>query len=828
MALQLASPGIQVREVDLTRGGIDNTINVKAGISAPFQKGPVNEIVTITNEKELVDIFGEPSSKVDDYQFEYWYACSNFLSYGGQLDVIRCGGGDLNNGNVAVGASAQADLVIENFDDYNNNHESATTWYWAAKNPGFWGQELKVVAIDAAADQRITGILTTSIPSTTFSTAQTGVATVGVGSTLIFLDSYTGINTSQTIEPVTGVIGENVTVVGLANTVGVAVTEGGEEVAGVLLSTASINAGAVTGQTLNFGEFVTSFDNFNIQAGYAVTQALDGTQIGIGTTSDANGYLKGVITGVGASYVDIKVTSYISGLGTATNVDYQENSLYEFKVGTGKQIGISSVTLGDVGILTGTAAKLDWYDQQNLMTSLADGGSDPVTVSWRSVLGKPRTNIYVSDRNGRFDGLNVAVIDLDGSITGNPGAILEKFGNLSKAADTEVSPNKSVYYKKYLAENSKYIYAGVSLVNATDTFHNTAPRVVGFQTATEVGLKGTAAGAWGQEAKDVVFNGLGNAGYVTKLGRDYQGVGSFNAPLGDVLTGYDVLADPVRSDIRFLLQGGASGTKEEEQAKANKLIAICEARKDCVAFISPNRDSVINVTSEREQLNNVLSFFAPVSSSSFAVLDAGYQYVYDRFNKKFAYMPCSNDVAGLCVRTDRDQFPWFSPAGTNRGSLNFAVKLAFNPGQDSRDRLYSNRINPIVSKTGAGICLFGDKTALAYESAFDRINVRRLFITIEQAIENAAQAQLFEINDVGTRSNFVNIVEPYLRDVQAKRGIYDFLVVCDDSNNTPDVIDRNEFIADIYVKPARSINFIGLTFVATRTGVAFSEIVGNV
>ena len=191
-------------------------------------------------------------------------------------------------------------------------------------------------------------------------------------------------------------------------------------------------------------------------------------------------------------------------------------------------------------------------------------------------------------------------------------------------------------------------------------------------------------------------------------------------------------------------------------------------------------------------------------------------------------MPCSNDVAGLCVRTDRDQFPWFSPAGTNRGSLNFAVKLAFNPGQASRDRLYSNRINPIISKTGAGICLFGDKTALAYESAFDRINVRRLFITIEQAIENAAQAQLFEINDAGTRSNFVNIVEPYLRDVKAKRGIYDFLVVCDDTNNTPDVIDRNEFIADIYVKPARSINFIGLTFVATRTGVAFSEIVGTV
>jgi len=191
-------------------------------------------------------------------------------------------------------------------------------------------------------------------------------------------------------------------------------------------------------------------------------------------------------------------------------------------------------------------------------------------------------------------------------------------------------------------------------------------------------------------------------------------------------------------------------------------------------------------------------------------------------------MPCSNDVAGLCVRTDRDQFPWFSPAGTSRGSLNFAVKLAFNPGQDARDRLYSNRINPIIASPGSGIILFGDKTGLAFESAFDRINVRRLFITIEKAIENAAKAQLFELNDAGTRSNFVNIVEPYLRDVQAKRGVTEFLVVCDETNNTPDVIDRNEFIADIYVKPARSINFIGLTFVATRTGVSFSEIVGTV
>ena len=288
------------------------------------------------------------------------------------------------------------------------------------------------------------------------------------------------------------------------------------------------------------------------------------------------------------------------------------------------------------------------------------------------------------------------------------------------------------------------------------------------------------------------------------------------------------MADKVNSDIRFLLQGGASKSISEEQAKAQKLISICEARKDCVAFISPNRDSVVNITTSATQLANVQGFFAPLASSSYAVFDSGYQYFYDRFNKKFNYMPLSSDIAGLCVRTDVDQFPWFSPAGTSRGSLAHAVKLAYNPGQADRDQLYSQRINPVISLPGSGITLFGDKTALAFSSAFDRINVRRLFITVEKAIEAAANAQLFELNDAGTRSNFVNIVEPFLRDVQSKRGVTDFLLVCDETNNTPDVIDRNEFVADIFLKPSRSINFIGLTFVATRTGVSFSEVVGTV
>jgi hypothetical protein len=731
MALQLASPGIRVREIDLTRGGVNATLNVAAGLAAPFKKGPVNEIVRIVNEKELVEVFGGPGAGLTDYHYESWYAASNFLSYGGQLDLVRSGGGELNNANSGVGIGSTI-VRVDNFDDYNNNHISDNSFYWAAKNPGSWAENVKVCVIDAAADQRISGILTTS---------------VGVGATII---------------------------------------------------------------------------SHGLQVGYAVTQELSGVSIGIGTTAAASGYLKGVITGVGASFVDVKVVSYVNN-GVETKVDYQPNSLYQF---TSQEIGISSSTLGDVGFMTGTKSPTDWYDQQNILTSVVDGGSDPTTISWRSVLPKPSTNSYVSERNGRNDGLNIVVIDAVGSVTGTVGSILEKFSNLSKAIDTEVSPQRSVYYKDYLALNSQYIYAGLSPVNSTDTYWGTRSRPSGFSSG--VTAITATAGSWGQDARDIIFSSIGNATYRLTGGKDYQGIGYFDAPLGDLLSAYDKFADPVNSDIRFLLQGSAHKSKEEEQAKANKLISICEVRKDCVAFISPNRDSVVNVLNASTQLSNILSFFTPLTSSSYVLFDSGYQYVYDRFNKRFVYIPCSNDVAGLCVRTDRDQFPWFSPAGSNRGSLNFAVKLAFNPGQDERDRLYSNRINPIIASSGAGIILFGDKTGLTFESAFDRINVRRLFITIEKAIENAARAQLFELNDAGTRSNFVNIVEPYLRDIQAKRGVTDFLVVCDETNNTPDVIDRNEFIADIYVKPARSINFIGLTFVATRTGVSFSEIVGTV
>ena len=300
------------------------------------------------------------------------------------------------------------------------------------------------------------------------------------------------------------------------------------------------------------------------------------------------------------------------------------------------------------------------------------------------------------------------------------------------------------------------------------------------------------------------------------------------ASLGNLITAYNLFSNADEVAVDYLIMGPGLGDKFESQAKANHLISIAGQRKDCMAVISPHRADVVDVTNSDTQTDNVLAFFSPLSSSSYAVFDTAYKYTYDRFNNKFVYIPCNADVAGLMCRTNIISYPWFSPAGQQRGILNNAIKLAYNPTKAQRDRLYPQRINSIINQPGVGVLLYGDKTALGYASAFDRINVRRLFLTIEKALQRAANAQLFELNDEITRANFKNIVEPYLRDVQAKRGLYGYLVVCDTSNNTPDVIDNNEFRADIYLKPAKSINYVTLTFVATRTGVSFEEVAGTV
>jgi hypothetical protein len=579
------------------------------------------------------------------------------------------------------------------------------------------------------------------------------------------------------------------------------------------------------------GVTTTNLSNLGAQVGYGITTAITSTAIaGVGTTTSFTGYLKGIITGVstdttnGSSTIDVKIVSRVSSAGTETSITYSEgNSVASFEQAD------TLYFVNNAGINTGLSASagaaagqvLDWYDQQTL-------GLTNSVIFWKSIAPKPATNAYSAARNGKNDAMHIAIVDDNGSVTGIQGNLLEKHVSVSKALDSisQVNSPQRIWYKNYLADFSQYLYAGYNPSQAEDAYHGTVPVATGFSTSFTKFT--TGQGLWGQNAQGITFSALGNVTYTLSAGVDYSAAGGMQADLGSISTAYDLFANKDEIQVDYLLNGPGLLGESESQAKANKLIAVAESRKDCVAVISPHRAGVVDLTNTDTQTDNVIRFFSPITSSSYAIFDSGYKYTYDRFNNTFRYIPCNGDIAGLMTRTNITGFPWFSPAGQQRGVLNNAIKLAYNPSKAQRDVLYTARVNAIVNQPGTGVLLFGDKTALSYPSAFDRINVRRLFLTVEQALERSAQAQLFELNDQTTRSNFVNIVEPYLRDVQAKRGIYDFIVICDESNNTPDVIDNNEFRADIFLKPTKSINYITLTFVATRTGVSFEEVAGSV
>jgi len=715
MPLNLASPGIVVREVDLTAGRVDPTSDAVGAIVAPFAQGPVNEPILVTNEQELLNTFGSPYSV--DKHYESWMVASSFLAYGGSLQVVRSDDSDLKN---AFNGSSGTAPKIKSYEDYVNlgydeNLLSGVTV--AARSPGSWANGVKVAIIDGKADQIVSGIATA-----------------------------------------------------------------------------------------------------NISVGMGVTQTMVGKVVaGSGSTSLADGYLKGTITSIGSSTLDLKVISHVSAAGTETAVDYQPSGLYAFSA-TGSVAIHTNGQTSAWGTKTYNARQ-DWFDQQQIVLTNS-------TIKWNTLAERPGTSAYAAARGSRFDEVHVVVLDDDGDVTGNAGTILEKHLTLSKAKDATYSVGSPSYWRKYISENSEYIFAGGAPAGIS---------TVGLNTSFEL----NADSGWDQNAQGITFGQSGALNLTLNNGLNYGGktglttTGSLAATVGDLSTGYEIFENTEEYEVDFLLMGSGGLAKENTQALASKLISVAEARKDAIAFISPHRGSQVtesgsgySVKSASDITDEVISFYASIPSSSFAVFDSGYKYAYDRFSDTFRYVPLNGDMAGLCARNDISNFPWFSPAGTARGAILNAVKLAYNPTKIQRDRLYSARINPVIFSPGSGIILFGDKTGLAKASAFDRINVRRLFIYLEQAISAAAKDVMFEFNDSLTRSSFVNAVEPFLRDVQAKRGIQEFRLICDESNNTAAVIDANEFIADIYIKPNRSINFIGLTFVATRSGVSFSEVIG--
>ena len=447
-------------------------------------------------------------------------------------------------------------------------------------------------------------------------------------------------------------------------------------------------------------------------------------------------------------------------------------------------------------------------------------------MKWNAVAARPGTSNYASTVGGYRDELHILVIDVDGGITGTTGAVLERFIGLSKASDAKTTVGETNYYKEVVKQRSNYIFWGAHEDQVHAVGASASAGDWGKVASTDFNIIKFANGTTNYPAGAKTIGSVNGSTAYYRLtgGADYTGTDSYTITNTDVINAYELVEDPESQAVDFILTGPSGADDAAALAKITALTNIVEERRDCMLFVSPRRANVVGVSNATTAADNLIAFFDTLPSSSYVVFDSGYKYIYDKYNDVYRYVPCNGDVAGLCLQTTETSEPWFSPAGFQRGILRNAIKLAYSPNKTQRERLYAARINPIVSFPGQGVVLFGDKTALGFASAFDRINVRRLFLTIERVIGTAAKSQLFEQNDEAQRSLFLNIVEPYMRDVQGRRGVTDFLVKCDSENNPPEAVDRGEFYAEIYVKPTRTINYITLTFTATRTGVAFGEI----
>ena len=587
--------------------------------------------------------------------------------------------------------------------------------------------------------------------------------------------------------------------------------------------TAVLAGGAVTAATVSaggsgYGSPTVTFSLPQVAGGTRATgtvTVVDGAVTAITIVSGGTGYtsaptatINPVGGGTGATVGSVTISGSAIASLTITNhgTGYTSAPTIQFSGGSGSNAAFTAnITTGGVKINNadsylasyinggGTfgefAARYPGALGNSLKVSMADADTFADWDYAANFNSAPGTSDFADSVGGSNDELHIVIVDEDGLWTGAPGTVLEKFAYASKASDARQSNGTNNYYKNVVNTGSKYVYWMDHPVDGAN---------------------------WGTEAATTTFDSLGDVVSRSLSG----GVDALTATDGETIAGWTLFADDAQYDISLLPVGAASPTV------ADAVIGIVESRLDCVAFVSPvnvNTNEPI-VGSGSTATDQIVAFRNELSSTSYAVMDSGYKYQYDRYNDKYRFIPLNGDVAGLCARTDNTNDPWFSPGGLNRGQIKNVVKLAVNPGKAERDVLYAAGVNPVVTFPGEGTVLYGDKTLLAKPSAFDRINVRRLFIVMEKAIATAAKFQLFEFNDSFTQAQFRNLVEPFLRNVQGRRGITDFKVVCDGTNNTGEVIDSNQFVADIYVKPNRSINFITLNFVAARSAISFTEL----
>ena len=766
MAFQV-SPGVNTSEIDLT-GAVVAAATSTGGFAGRFHWGPIEEVTLVTDEDQLVNQFQKP----DDNNHEHFFTAANFLGYTNALNLVRAANTTSGNAaaplNASANTSAYVNVQVKTSEDYYTNYDP--------EQGGSEGGGISGYAADGPFIAKWAGALGNSLKVSICPGDRPAAALTGTVAWAVSSGVLTGVGSLFDIE-----------------------TRAGDAIK-ITGETGYHIVASVTNSTSLICSSTSSADAANVDATTGDRQKRS-------AFSTSSTFMKGTVS-VTAD------TATVTGVGTLLNSQY---------------------VVGDTITVNGEAKRVKTITSNTVLTTssnfLIAAATQGHQREWEYAAafaeGPPTTSAYAADKLMSLDEIHVAVIDEDGDWTGTVGEVIEAHANLSVATGAKDAQGEDVFYKNYINKNSRYIWwfnhpsmAGFATSTAVQDVAGAASlftnSIVGSGT---VRAWGATADAGGAQTADEFANGS------TPLTLSLQGGSDGSAPSdADLIRAYDYLKSAEDVDVS-LIMCGSHGSTVIRHVIGN----IAETRKDCVAFFSPERADVVNVTSSSVATDNVVDARNTVNqNTSYAVMDSGWKRGFDKHNDKFRYMPLNGDIAGLCARTDTDRDPFFSPAGFTRGQIKGVVNLPFNPKKAERDKLYQAQVNPIVSFPGEGTLMFGDKTQLTKPSAFDRINVRRLFILLEKAIANAARFQLFEFNDEFTRAQFVSMVEPFLRDIQGRGGISDFLVVCDSSNNTPQVVDSNRFQGDIFIKPSRSINFIQLNFVAVRSGVEFSEVVGAV
>lgn len=812
------SAGILVREWDLSTI-IPAVSTSGAAICGQFSWGPLEQVKVISSEDDLVRIFGTP----DDDNFTFWFSAKNFLDYSRNLKVLRVVGEGAKN-SYDITATPSSNVVIKNNSDWEDNHSTPSTndfGQFAGRYPGVVANGIQVHMADADTFS--------SVHSVTIANAGAGYTTLDDHNAVVtFSAPFDGGVTATGTLNVVGNIVTGVTIVengsGYRNpptvTIPAPTVAAGDQATGTI---AFINQ---TVNTITVVDHGTGYDGTetvtidppslaNATATINISGVTGGVIDTIALVSGGFGYETDTVAITGGNADATASITVVNGVvtavalvnaGTGYAIANPVNLAPPTKV-VGQAIGTITFLGGGVSTIS-VSPKGYGYDGTESFTiappvitvektALATSG---LWAYYDQFLTIPKTTEYVRKRSGSNDGIHVIVIDGDGDVTGDKGRVLERYAFCSKAKDATFDDGSTSYYPNVLRDRSSYVWFG------------------DFPASMDVG-----AGAWGNMAQNVTFNSLTTPVAVT-LGNGSNGS---NVSNNELILGWNEFKNVEEIDISLLISGPADRVLQDHIIQN-----VAEFRKDCVAFISPEAPNSGGIGTgviynKNNELDAIMRQRNVLPSSSYGVLDCNWKYQFDAYNDTFRWVPLNGDIAGLCARTDETRDPWWSPAGFNRGNIKNCVKLAWNPNKTFRDEMYPNSINPVVTMQGEGTLLYGDRTMLTEPSAFDRINVRRLFIVLEKAIAKAAKYQLFEFNDEFTRLRFIQMVEPYLRDVMGRRGIYEFKVVCDETNNTPFVIDNNGFVGDIYIKPAKSINFITLNFVATGTGVVFDEIVGK-